>query len=318
MGRGVRMRAARRGPGGPRVSIRELEKGRAKDLTCLFCDASVKFTPAHRKKASKRPVAAYLSLFPRHEHRDACEFNVNTYLKTLVAASSKLEIMAPSLIEGPDGYLFRLNYLAQAHAELRTVSGCADYAEAAHPRVGTDFVPTAQRLEPYFSSATGVARLRALALSAKELEDAITIWYLDHMIKWKDFYFDEDRYLTLYKTLRSNVRTLHHPVALSVTPKQHSESNGPSGRRYIVQCYAQVTPIPGDDRPEIVVPRLYWSEGVKAGRLGDEEMDHDFIVLGYPNASPSRARRGESVRFRNLNLSIFGAHQLSRIYDCPA
>ena len=318
MGRGVRMRAARLGLGGPRVSIRQLEQGGARDLTCLFCDASVKFTSAYVKQASKTPVAAYLSLVPHHEHRDACKFNVNRYLSTLVAASSRLDDVAPSLIERSAGYLFRLNHLAEAYAELRAASGSADRPEDAIPGAGTAFVPNARRLEAYFRSAMGVARLRALVLSARELEDLVRIQYRDRMIRWKDFYFDDDRYLTLYETLRSTGRRLPHPVALAVTPKRHTESEGRNDQRYVVQCYAQVAPVPGEDRPEVVVPRLYWKEGVMAGRLGEEAMDRGYIVLGVPNAPPNRPKPGDRARYRNLNVSIFSAHQLSRIDDCPS
>ena len=263
------------------------------------------------------PIAAYLSLIPHHKHADSCKFNVNTYLSTLVAASSKLELMAPSLIESPAGYRFRLNYLAEAHAELRALCRGAG-AEDAVPRAGTDFVPSAQRLAPYFRSAAGVARLRALALSAKEVENLIVIQYRERTISWKDFYFDDDCYLKLFKMLRSNGRTLRHPVALAVTPKRYTESEGRNGQRYIVQCYAQVSRVPGEHRPKVVVPRLYWSEGVKAGRLGDEAMGHGHIVLGYPDAPPCQPGRDERAQYLNLNVNIFGTHQVSQISNSTA
>ena len=234
------MRAARMGRGGPPVSVRELERGRRGNLTCLHCDALVKFTPTYVKKQSNLPVAAYLSLIANEQHLDYCPFNVNRYLDTLVAESHALEDTEPCLTKHGGRYLFRLNYLGDAFAGLRAASWRADSAEDAVPPAGVAFVPSRQRIAAYFRSAVGVARIRALVDSSREMEDLVTIRYRDRTLAWRDFFYDDDHYLTLYKRLCATNRGSTYPLALAVVAKSHTVSVGRSGPRYVVQCYAQI------------------------------------------------------------------------------
>ncbi len=290
----------------PAVNISKLSKSHNGRLHCSHCNADVEYVSGYLRDASKKPVAAYLRLCKNEEHKSDCKNSVKGSIEQLVDESNAIEDI-PSIFEIQDdgSYVFRMNLLVEAQKILKDTSipGENDNREKGIS-TGSDYARTGNRINSYFRSASGIAKLRALIEDSADIElfkSLIKIQYKNKYIKWNDFYYDESRYDILYR--RAAKAKLHHPVAINVTVK--SDLGYYAGAKVFHWSYRCFTMrVDDDDKRQVFVPKIQFSDEKIANQITKLST---YLVVGDVWAN---SQADSSVPYRNFNISIFNRCQI--------
>lgn len=279
MAKGLKMSSAKKNGCGERdFLIGQLSKSDNGSLLCSRCRVSIQYISGHTKKSSHTPVAAYLKLWQGVSHESWCSYIVKNAVELLVADSKDVEDADSIFEKKADGsYVFRMNLLVEAQTVAEGLARLEDAGDRSKQFKGKEYVRSGKHLDSYFRSAAGVAKLRSLieeSAEIKELEDRIKIEYKGEMIKWSDFYYDDDSYDKLCKRLeRGGVR---HPVAISVTVKGLQPVNAAASKYpWTIQCHKQVAGT--DTKRAVYIPKISAVNNELQQRFS---VDTGYLVVG--------------------------------------
>ncbi len=312
MSKGLKMYSAKKKDAeGLAVKISKLSKADNKNLRCAYCMADIQYVSAYLSGASKHLVDAYLRLGKNEDHTNECKNSVKGFIDRLVADSNAIEDI-PSIFElQEDGsFLFRMNLLVEAQKAAEDLSNLTDNDRSPkNTSYGHDYVRTGQRLESYFRSASGIAKLRALIKDSSDvdlLKGLVKIKYKNSYIKWDDFYYDNSNYNTLFD--RVTKAKLSHPVAVNVTTKvnlRHSTTAKKCPWRY--QCISKIAT--KNEKKFIYVPWLEFSDEKIANIVSQSST---YLIVGKVWAGKIKDEQSE---FRHFNVSIHNRCQIKKETD---
>lgn len=298
MAKGIKMVSAykRKGNSGVVLEIQNLSK---EDNGSLFCEdprcrTRIEYNSGYTRHATNTVVAPYLKLAKDCFHELGCKNSISGAVKVFVSDSNDVENIPNIFDELADGsFTLRLNLLEKSKSQLNDLVDKVA-KEPKNEQLGKDYIKTERKLASYCKSAAGIARLRNLILEGSdiaEFESLVKIQYKDKQVKWKDFFYDDERYHVLYKRLLSG--RIDHPVALRVTAKL-TRSSTIEKYPVSVQCYAQ---------REEDCSYIPWINLNKELATLELQSDESYIVLASVNAS-------ENGRYKNLKVAVNNKQQI--------
>lgn len=162
MGKGLKMFSARHErSGGSPIPVADIQQDDRTDLICEFCSARISYVSAYIRNGKR--IAAFLRLQKNIEHTAGCRNNVENAVKSLVSHSHNIEHNKALFDNNESGYTFRMNVLINAifdaNREKKTLDAEEDPQQKVRRRI--QYQQTEKRLADYFSSATGIAKIRA-------------------------------------------------------------------------------------------------------------------------------------------------------------
>lgn len=270
-------KAKKSGRGDQVFPISELTTADNGSLLCLECGASIQYVSGHTKESSKRPVSAYLKLWQKESHNADCIYNLKKFIELLVAESKNVESV-DSIFEALAGgnYVFRMNLLVEAQQVAEGLARATSDSEREQQFVGKKYVKSGKHIDSYFRSAAGVAKLRSMIEKSelKNLESSIQISYKDAVIKWRDFYYDDDSYHLLVDKVKKG--KLKHPVAVSVTAKELMPLNANAKKfPWEITCYKQIA---GEDsKKKAYNPKI---RTINESLQTSFSVDETYLVVG--------------------------------------
>ena len=312
MSKGIKMEFSKKNDSGDRVyHISELKKSDNGNLRCRYCGTDIQYVSAYTRKASNKPVAAYLKLWQDTRHTNKCGYSVKGAVDLLVADSNSVEDISPIFEEQGDGsYLFRMNILMDAQKRVKGILESEKELESSEHLSSTrNYVRSEKQLASYFRSAAGVAKLRALIQERSDFEvlkNLIKIQYKNEFISWDDFYYDEKRYKVLFKRLLAG--SISHPVALNITVKKLIFNKEARCFPWSFQCYSQIV---GENGEKVVfMPKIYFAkESFKEDVLSGDTL----LVVG--NIWKNNISENTNTKFRNFNISVLNKSQFKKEID---
>lgn len=319
MAKGLKMAAARKNCSRGQLEISRLRKSDNGSLLCVHCPAKIQYVSAHKRRDNH--VSAYLKLQQNENHEDNCPNSVDGAINLLVAQSEAIEDGKRILQPDADGkHLFRMNILVDALRFAGVNSEMApDPDNSERTNIGINYVRSEHNLASYFRSASGVVRIRALLESSdiNLLTQRIEIEFNGRIVKWDDFYYDQERYPILYKRLKN--KEIDHPVALKLTIKQedkHSKTPlGTMGRKrfpWSFQCFGKCFSDNGNRRT--VIPRVRLSTKEDFSNIISER--NTVLAVGSVWADGERDKD-----FGNISVAVYHKLQICKELDiaftCP-
>ena len=312
MAKGLKMGAARKKDSGAEIfKINELSTSDNGNLRCEFCKAEVQYVSAYVKGASKTPVAAYLRLWQDNNHVEGCAHSIDGAIEKLVAESDAIEDNSRILKPGQArNHVFRMNILVQALGRARESSKTAgQHNNSGGGITGINYVPSGEQLTPYFRTAAGLARIRALILESSDVElftQLVKIQYKGCNLNWNDFYYEQPRYPVLYRRLNSG--EIHHPVALKLTLKSDViKSNTAKRFPWSFQCYGESTSDMSNG--QVIIPRIRFAK-----KDFPEILCPGNTVLVVGKAWADRSMDTNST-FKNFSIAVYHNSQIREELD---
>jgi hypothetical protein len=250
------------------------------------------------RDSSNRKVSAYLKLWPNENHKKDCRNTVDGAVRQVVAQSKSVEGNQPILEDQQDGsVIFRLNLLKDAQKFIKkAVSISNSSRDIGKEFIGTDYVKSGQKIESYFRSAVGVAKIRTLIQENDELEKfkkLVKIQYKGRIYNWNDFYYDNDRYHVLANKLEKS--RIDHPISLVVTTKKPFEyyENAPI-YPWTIQCFSERYNDKAKNR--VIIPKIKTSLEEIANMFN---VQSTYILVGDVWLQPVK----DDI-YRNINIAI--------------
>lgn len=290
-----------------RISVSDIDQDDRDGLICEFCNAKISWVKAHKRNGKN--ISAFLRLQKNEEHALDCDNVVKSALKSLVAHSRNIEDGKLLIDVEESNFIFRMNVLIDASFASRKAQIAMDEEEnpeqKAHKRI--QYQKTEKRLTDYFSTAGGIARIRARieeSTDRKTLEELIKIDYNGQEISWNDFFYDEDRYPILFK----KADKIKHPVAILVTVKseqkqikrEKNEFYSLNGETCILEY--------NDKTKDYFSPSLTCNNSNFFEKLRTQD---EIIVVGKIRPTTHPWREGKT--YKNLNFNIINKKQIVRL-----
>lgn len=125
-------------------------------------------------------------------------------------------------------------------------------------------------------------------------------------ISWNDFFYDEDRYPTLFK----KAAKIAHPVAILITVKKAREHINTERSNFYALKGELCTLEHEDKSKEFFAPSLTCNDTTFFENLGAKD---EIIVVG--KVRPTTNHWGEGKIYKNLNINIFNKKQITRLKD---
>lgn len=307
MGKGLKMFNARHERSGGRpVPVADIKQGDRDDLICEFCAARISYVSAYTRNGKR--IAAFLRLQKNVEHALGCSNNVENAVKSLVAQSHNTEHNKALFDNNESGYTFRMNVLINAIfdavKEKKTLDAEEDQQQKVRRRV--QYQQTEKRLADYFSSAAGIAKIRANIEEKSDkqrLSELITIDYNGQKISWNDFYYEEDRYPALFR----RAEKIKHPIAILLTVKETVKLVDKNTRFYTLKGDVS-TLSHGEKSKEHYSPSVNSCTREFLTKFKQEE---EIIVIGFIK---TKARPWKSnIIYKNMSFWITSKKQVTKI-----
>jgi len=277
----------------------EIEKLSKNDNGTIFCEdeicrTRIEYNSGYTREATNTKVAPYLRLAKDCVHKSGCKNSVSGAVKVFVRDSNNVENIQNIFDELANGhYTFRLNLVEQSQKQMNDLVKKIT-KEPNNEQLGSDFIKTNKKLASYFKSASGIARLRSLILEndgISEFEALVKIQYQDKEIKWKDFFYDDERYHVLYNRLLKG--EIDHPVALRLTVKS-TRSSSVENSPISIKCYSE------NKDGSSYTPWINLHKELATLELTPNK---PYIILASVNTS-------ENGIFKNIKISINNKNQI--------
>jgi hypothetical protein len=299
MAKGIKMDSGRKKSVGQVIlKIHQISKEDNEDLVCTYCPAKIMYVSSYMRDSSNRKVSAYLKLWPDENHDEGCRNTVDGAVRQVIAESKSIEGNQPILEDQQDrSVIFRLNLLKDAQEVIKkAVNISSSSRDIGKEFIGTDYVKSGQKIESYFRSAVGVAKIRTLIQENDELEKfkkLVKIQYKGSIYNWNDFYYDSERYHVLANKLEKS--RINHPISLIVTTKKILEyyENAPM-YPWTIQCFGEQYNDKSKNR--VIIPRIKTSIEKIADMF---TVQSTYILVGDVWLQPVK----DDI-YRNINIAI--------------
>lgn len=316
---GIKMMAARRrsAPQHP-CPVEDLTDADRGHLLCALCPAEVTWVnPAVRETSSGRWfITRFVRLQRGARHDPDCRFQVSAAITHLVATATSLD-GGRHLLELNNGVaVVRIHVLEEALRVLRDAAQRRREQQDAALALATSlqgrlYVTTSQRLADYLTTATAVARLRALVLgqAGQELQRRIHLMVQGRVIPWSSFFYHLDR----YPALCAAIGTGGEPsavIAIEVIP--WTSSVLPSGMMHW-QCRQCQRRTEAGAPWSLIIPHLYVLPAAVAS------IHPGFIhlvvaqVVVRPRSSATALPGQSSTLFMNIDITVHHPAQIGRL-----
>jgi hypothetical protein len=299
MAKGIKMDSGRKKSVGQKIfKISQISKKDNGDLSCTYCSAKIMYVSSYMILSSGKKVSAYLKLWSNENHDEDCRNTVDGAVRRVVAESKAVEGNQSIFEDQQDrSVIFRLNLLKDAQEVIeKAVSINNNRSDIDKEFIGTDYIKSGQKIESYFRSAVGVAKIRTLIQENDELEKfkkLVKIEYKGSIYNWNDFYYDNDRYHVLANKLEKS--RIDHPIALVVTTKKPFEYFE-NARKYpwTIQCFSERYNNKAKNR--VIIPRIKTSIEKIADMFS---VQSTYILVGDVWLQPVK----DDI-YRNINITI--------------
>jgi hypothetical protein len=299
MAKGIKMDSGRKKSVGQKIfKISQISKKDNGDLSCTYCSAKIMYVSSYMILSSGKKVSAYLKLWSNENHDEDCRNTVDGAVRQVVAESKAVEGNQSIFEDQQDrSVIFRLNLLKDAQEVIeKAVSINNNSRDIDKEFIGTDYIKSGQKIESYFRSAIGVAKIRTLIQENDELEKfkkLVKIEYKGSIYSWNDFYYDNDRYHVLANKLEKS--RIDHPIALVVTTKKPFEYFENARKyRWTIQCFSERHNDKAKNR--VIIPRIKTSIEKIADMF---TVQSTYILVGDVWLQPVKYDI-----YRNINIAI--------------
>lgn len=296
MNKGIKMNFCRKlNCGNTIFHINKINKDDNSKLICEFCSAKVMYVSSHPKRASKKPVSAYLRLWPNEEHEKHCRNTVKNAVYRLVSDSRSVENSQSILEREDDTVVFRLNLLKESLISSKTLSNQNhNINNNKNTLIKNKYIKIKKQLDSYFTSAVGVARIRAISQD-NEINKVVKIKYKNEIISWNDFYYDERRYYLLSKKLK--LSSIKHPIAIKAsTKRKYPYSQNAKVYPFNIQCFSEQ--YEKEDNKKVVIPNIRTNV---TEIFESFVLEQTYILVGEAWLSENKKN---NTSFCNINIAI--------------
>ncbi|ROP59938.1 hypothetical protein EDF81_2761 [Enterobacter sp. BIGb0383] len=306
MAAGLKMFYARHtGKQNKKMHISEIAPEDKDYLICRYCATRIVWVDSFKRLGKNIP--AYLRLWPNTAHEPGCKNTMKSLVDALVAESTNIEDAQEVFAEDNGNYVFRMNVLVDAVRELKSAQKDLDEAaeDSEKERKRTHYQRTEKKLTDYFNSAAGIAKLRARIEDSEdkeELSKLVTIMFNKKKVSWNDFFFDENRYPTLFK----KASKIDYPVAIALTVEKEETpvANGAFFTAKGETCRVSKE----DGEKDFFCPEL---RSHTSGTLLKFKAKEEVIVVGWLNTKEAPWKHG--ITYKNIIFWIDNNKQITRV-----
>lgn len=261
------------------------------NLKCCFCNALIVYVSRQAKIASRTKVDSFFRLKQLEVHTNDCKFDIKNMINRAVSKSAKAEKNGPILLKKNNEIFFNLNYLGESFKNKGLFSDSIYRRSVRKPTYNSRVTAFLS----YINSASSITRILAgSSEKIKDFKNIIKIRYLNQLIEWKDFIYEENRYLELFEKLNSG--QIKHPVAVVVTiqKERHKHKN-----QYLTDCACQK--IDALEKIKITPVLSTFIEKIDL-KVGDK-----FIIITEPGFK-------DNGEYKKIYLPIFLKSQYKKIF----
>lgn len=184
--------------------------GRCEFYSCPKCDARLNFTKAHDKQVGDdlTHVSAYFKLWPKHDHSDACSYNLTEQIKVIARSS---EEAGEYLAKPPRAKRYRFRLMAlPPFGKGDGLSPNEPQKIGRPPAKNPNFQLSHDRLPAYLSTAKRILDLRLMCEGNPSMEDVLDLTYGRKILPWSDVCFESDAFLHGFGLIAAKAE---HPMA---------------------------------------------------------------------------------------------------------
>ena len=298
-------------------TIEQLSSDDNGNLLCKFCQARVSYVSEHIReiKTGQTYVRSCLRLVRSEKHADKCNYKVENQIEQLVADSENFEGLPEPILEKISQknekiiVNFRLHILLESFNKIsqKPNSLNANNHITSEENIRRDYLETERVLDRYLRTASGVAKLRALVEDNAEkfLKNTIQIIFDTKRIQWRDFYYENEQYLKLFK--KCEKAKLNHPIALSLTIKTGPDNKEDRKKKYDFRCFASIK---NNDKDKlIIIPRLYTNNPKVVKKISK---NNTYIIVAQPHIFNDE--NNQDNPYRNLYIFLNYPEQIAKVF----
>jgi hypothetical protein len=262
-----------------------------RDYRCIDCRTPVRYVPPSRARKDLPDVRerrAYFGRTQTSEHGDRCTVLLHESLQRWIAD----EVLDDLVDRAGTATCFRIDALRRVLQKAREIS--SDPTDT-HRSGQESFLPRV------ISKASDLIRLLGTVEGGdlRDLNEVLRLSFNGRPVRWRDFFFTEDRLFTLWRRLQAQRGWSTYPMGCTLTIRFVTTA----ANSWSAQC----EPINGRDGT-IVHP---WINGTGSRVPRCVQAGAEVAVLGYVSST-------SSAKHNNLRVAVWNAKQVCDLYQRAA